>query len=118
MPSTCTGIHYLDSTGEWGNRLANEPTTGQLNPIKDKTYDIVNKVIKEVASLFKDSWYHGGGDEPVYKCWEQDESVRQYMKDNNVTGVDLLGSFLEKELNMIRDSKKTAMLWEGIWKTI
>ncbi|KAI8880084.1 glycoside hydrolase family 20 protein [Backusella circina FSU 941] len=110
--TTCTGLHYLDSTGDWGNRLAAEPTTGQLNPIKDKTYDIVNKVIKEVTSLFKDSWYHGGGDEPVYKCWEQDESVRQYMKEKNVTGVDLLGSFLEKELDMIRDSKKTAILWE------
>ncbi|KAI7901938.1 glycoside hydrolase superfamily [Cokeromyces recurvatus] len=110
--TTCTGIHYLDKSNEWGNRLAAEPGTGQLNPVLNETYDLVDKVITEVASLFLDNWYHGGGDEPVYKCWEQDKNVRNYMKTHNVTGIDLLHLFLQKELNIIKNSKKTAILWE------
>lgn len=110
---TCSGIHYLDKSNEWSERFASEPGTGQLNPVLDETYDLVNKVITEVASLFPDSWYHGGGDEPVYKCWNQDESVRQYMEQHNATGVDLLHLFLKKEIDMIDHSQKTAVLWEG-----
>jgi hexosaminidase len=106
-------MHYLDPSNDWSKRLAAEPGTGQLNPVHNKTYAIVNKVIKEVASLFTDDWFHGGGDEPVYNCWNKDKSVRNYMKDNNATGLDLLSMFLEKELTMIRDSSKTPIIWEG-----
>lgn len=67
--------------------------------------------------MFEDSYYHGGGDEPIYNCWNQDEGIRSYLKDHNATGVDLLDIFLQKEIKMIQDSKKTAILWEGkyIW---
>lgn len=113
--STCSGKHYLDPSNDWSQRFAAEPGTGQLNPVLPKTYNIVNKVITEIGSLFKDNWYHGGGDEPIYKCWEQDESVLKYMKENNMTGVDLLGHFLDKELNTIQKiAGKVPILWEGI----
>lgn len=115
---TCTGIFYLDETNEWSNRFAAEPGTGQLNPLLNKTYEIVNHVITEVASLFHDDWFHGGGDEPVYNCWNQDEGIRNYQKEHNVTGVDLLGIFLKKELEIISNAKKTAILWEGNEKTM
>ncbi|KAG1448501.1 hypothetical protein G6F46_011222 [Rhizopus delemar] len=112
---TCSGKHYLDPSNDWSQRFAAEPGTGQLNPVLPKTYDIVNKVITEIGSLFKDNWYHGGGDEPIYKCWEQDESVLKYMKENNMTGVDLLDHFLDKELNTIQKiAGKVPILWEGI----
>ncbi|KAI9487167.1 MAG: glycoside hydrolase superfamily [Benjaminiella poitrasii] len=110
--TTCTGMHYLDKSGDWSERLAAEPGTGQLNPVLNQTYELVDKVITEVASLFPDGWFHGGGDEPVYKCWEQDKHVRNYMKTHNATGVDLLDLFLQKEINIIKKSKKTAILWE------
>ncbi|KAG2237196.1 hypothetical protein INT48_006600 [Thamnidium elegans] len=110
--TTCTGIHYLDESNDWSKRFAAEPGTGQLNPVLNKTYEIVDKVITEVASLFKDDWYHGGGDEPIYNCWNQDKDVQDYMKKHNATGVDLLELFLKKELESIHKSKKTAILWE------
>ncbi|KAK4516496.1 uncharacterized protein ATC70_011468 [Mucor velutinosus] len=109
--TTCTGVHYLPGD-DWSERLAAEPGTGQLNPVKNKTYEIVDKVITEVASLFPDSLFHGGGDEPVYKCWNQDQSVVDYMKEHNATGVDLLNTFLQKELGFIQKSNKTAIIWE------
>ncbi|KAI8977369.1 glycoside hydrolase superfamily [Mycotypha africana] len=109
---TCHGIHYMDPSNEWEKRYAAEPGTGQLNPVRDETYELVNKVIDEVASMFPDSWYHGGGDEPVYNCWEKDASVRDYMQKNNVTGPDLLNTFLQREIDMINKLNKTTVIWE------
>jgi hexosaminidase len=110
--STCTEQFYLDPTNNWANRYASEPTAGQLNPVNPKTYEIVKKVVDEVSSWFTDEYYHGGGDEPVNRCWEDDKMVSDYMKEHNATGSDLLEMFLTKELSMIRDNKKTAMIWE------
>lgn len=93
---------------------AAQPTTGQLNPVLDETYALVGKVLNEVASLFPDAWFHGGGDEPVYKCWEQDAHVQHYMKTHNATGDDLLDKFLKREIGFIQQSGKTPVLWEGL----
>ncbi|CEP13194.1 hypothetical protein [Parasitella parasitica] len=109
--TTCSGVYYLPGE-DWSERLAAEPGAGQLNPIKNETYEVVDKVITEVASLFPDSLFHGGGDEPVYKCWKQDQGVVDYMKEHNATGVDLLHKFLKEELSFIQKSNKTAILWE------
>ncbi|PHZ11626.1 uncharacterized protein RHIMIDRAFT_238293 [Rhizopus microsporus ATCC 52813] len=109
---TCAGIHYLDPSNDWSERFAEEPGTGQLNPVLQKTYDVVGNVIEEVASLFSDGWYHGGGDEPIYKCWEQDKDVVRYMQEKNATGLDLLNMFLSKELGMIQGMNKVPILWE------
>ncbi|ORZ08159.1 glycoside hydrolase superfamily [Absidia repens] len=110
--TTCTGRYYMEPDNDWEHRLAAEPTTGQLNPIKAETYEIVSKVIKEIATLFPDSHYHGGGDEPVYRCWDKDASVTDYMKQHNKTHDDLLHQFLDNELGFISKAKKTPILWE------
>ncbi|KAI8080001.1 glycoside hydrolase superfamily [Halteromyces radiatus] len=110
--TTCFGKYYLDKDNKWENRLAAEPGTGQLNPVKAKTYEIVGQVIKEIAEMFPDSYYHGGGDEPVYKCWDQNTSLKEHMKSNNVTHDDLLHQFLDKELDMISKAGKHPILWE------
>ncbi|KAF7731941.1 hypothetical protein EC973_007772 [Apophysomyces ossiformis] len=109
---TCAGKHFLGRSGRWEDHLAAEPGTGQLNPVKDRTYSAIRQVIEDVADLFPDSWFHGGGDEPVHRCWEQDHEVREYMAENNATGNDLLKMFLSKELNYIQNAKKKAVLWE------
>lgn len=48
----------------------------------------------------------------MYNCWEDSKEVRDYMKKHNATGDDLLQTFLTKELAMVKDNKKTAILWE------
>ncbi|CDH49056.1 beta-hexosaminidase 1 [Lichtheimia corymbifera JMRC:FSU:9682] len=108
--TTCAGRFFLDPDNK--GQYAAQPTTGQLNPILEETYHLVGKAISEVASLFPDAWYHGGGDEPFYKCWEQDAHVQHYMKTHNATGDDLLDKFLKREIEFIRESKKTPVLWE------
>lgn len=113
--STCTGRFFLDETNDWNGRYAAEPTTGQLNPVLDETYELVNKVISEIASMFPDGSFHGGGDEPIYKCWEDEPSVREYMNAHNATGEDLLNKFLTNEIQFIQKAGKQPILWEGKW---
>ncbi|KAI8369441.1 glycoside hydrolase superfamily [Radiomyces spectabilis] len=110
--TTCTEKFYLSPSGDWKDRYAAEPGSGQLNPVKEKTYTIVEKVIRNVAQLFPDAYYHGGGDEPVDNCWLEDPTIRDYLKQHNATTTDLLKMFLNKELEYIRQSNKTAVLWE------
>ncbi|CDS07988.1 hypothetical protein LRAMOSA01937 [Lichtheimia ramosa] len=107
---TCAGRFFLDPDNK--EAYAAQPTTGQLNPVLDETYALVGKVLNEVASLFPDAWFHGGGDEPVYKCWEQDAHVQHYMKTHNATGDDLLDKFLKREIEFIQQSGKIPVLWE------
>nr|GFA42634.1 beta-hexosaminidase 2-like [Tanacetum cinerariifolium] len=57
-------------TGSWEERLANEPGTGHLNPLIPKTYEVVKNVFKEVATLFPDTFFHGGVDDVVPVYWE------------------------------------------------
>ena len=81
--------------------------------MKDETYALVQRVIKNIAELFPDVYYHGGGDEPVSKCWEDDQTVRDYMSRTNATSDDLLRRFLLREISIIKKVNKTAVLWEG-----
>ncbi|KAI7875814.1 hypothetical protein K492DRAFT_182350 [Lichtheimia hyalospora FSU 10163] len=110
--TTCAGRFFLDPDNKESEKYAAEPTTGQLNPVLDETYTLVAKVLGEVASMFPDAWFHGGADEPIYKCWEQDAHVQHYMKTHNATGDDLLDKFLKHEIQLIQQSGKTPMIWE------
>ncbi|GAB5591250.1 Glucosamine-6-phosphate isomerase (Glucosamine-6-phosphate deaminase) (GNPDA) (GlcN6P deaminase) [Umbelopsis nana] len=118
VPELDMPAHTASWKGVEGITYANEPTPGQLNPINPKTYEIINKVIDEVTSWFTDEYYHGGGDEPVNHCWQDNKGVADYMKKHNVTGDDLLETFLTKELAIIKKNKKTAILWEDAVTTL
>ncbi|RUO95861.1 LOW QUALITY PROTEIN: glycoside hydrolase superfamily, partial [Jimgerdemannia flammicorona] len=97
----------------WENRYANEAGSGQLNPILPRTYEIVKKVIDEVTSLFPDSFYHVGGDEPLLKCWTDSPSVVEYQDKHKIGSDGLLNMFLQKVFGFVHAQKKTPIIWEG-----
>ncbi|RUS17406.1 glycoside hydrolase superfamily [Endogone sp. FLAS-F59071] len=110
--TTCTEKYFQDPNGNWDQRYASEPGSGQLNPVLSKTYEIVKKVIDEVASLFPDSTYHAGGDEPVFRCWNDSASVVEFQNKHNINGNGLLGMFLDHSLGYVKQNKKTPVIWE------
>ncbi|KAI8067174.1 glycoside hydrolase superfamily [Gongronella butleri] len=109
---TCAGLYYLEPSNSWDTRLASEPGAGQLNPVKEKTYELVSQVLEEVTSMFPDDYYHGGADEPAGHCWDKDKEVVDYMKKHNKTHDDLLGDFLHREFKMLDKAGKTPIIWE------
>ncbi|CAM6097445.1 unnamed protein product [Calypogeia fissa] len=103
----------------WASGYASEPGSGQLNPLLQKTYDVVKNVITEVATLFPDSFYHAGGDEINPKCWLDDPAVSGYVSSskaatNDSALGDLLTKFIKETRTYIDAQKKTAVYWEDV----
>ncbi len=74
---TCRDQFWLQPGAPWGLRMASEPGwPGQLNPLHPLTYKVVKNLIEEVASLFPDNFFHGGGDEVNPNCWNNSLDIQ------------------------------------------
>jgi N-acetyl-beta-hexosaminidase len=52
---------------------------------------------------FSDDYAHFGGDEVEYDCWENDERISKYMKDNNIKDAyELSVKFRQQQKTMWR----------------
>ncbi|KAG6455517.1 hypothetical protein O3G_MSEX009246 [Manduca sexta] len=60
-----------------------EPPCGQLNPIKDELYDVLEDIYVEMAEAFHSTdMFHMGGDEVSERCWNSSEEIQQFMIQN------------------------------------
>lgn len=58
-----------------------EPPCGQLDPSKDKLYDILEDIYTEIFALFRNpSIFHMGGDEVSFSCWNSSTTIQDWMK--------------------------------------
>ncbi|XP_065087933.1 chitooligosaccharidolytic beta-N-acetylglucosaminidase [Ochlerotatus camptorhynchus] len=58
-----------------------EPPCGQLDPTKDKMYDVLEDIYREMNAMFTHSdVFHMGGDEVSLSCWNSSVEVQQWMK--------------------------------------
>ncbi|XP_055602206.1 chitooligosaccharidolytic beta-N-acetylglucosaminidase-like isoform X2 [Uranotaenia lowii] len=58
-----------------------EPPCGQLDPTKDKVYDILDDIYREMNAMFYHSdVFHMGGDEVSISCWNSSVEIQQWMK--------------------------------------
>jgi hexosaminidase len=74
---TCHGQFWLPNLEDWSLRFAAEPGgVGQLNPLHPQTYKVVKNVINEVADMFPDNFFHGGGDEVTAGCWNNSTDIQ------------------------------------------
>ncbi|KAI9141241.1 glycoside hydrolase superfamily [Paraphysoderma sedebokerense] len=90
------------------------PPAGQLNPVSEKTYEVLNNFLTEMGELFPDNVLHLGHDEVNEKCWIGAKSIQ----DNLPSGValnikSLTEYFLNRVVNtIIKPQNKTLMIWE------
>ncbi|KAJ4843546.1 Beta-hexosaminidase 2 [Turnera subulata] len=112
---TCANMFWWPAETEWNDRLASEPGTGHLNPLNPKTYEVVKDVIRDVVTLFPDTFYHAGGDEIVPGCWKADPDVQSFLSNNpNATLSQLLEMFVNSTFPYIQSLNRTAVYWEDI----
>jgi N-acetyl-beta-hexosaminidase len=53
-------------------QFCGEPPCGQLNPLNNNTYDVIEKLYEELLSLTgSKDYFHMGGDEVNFNCWRQ-----------------------------------------------
>lgn len=110
---TCEDMFWLPAGADWADRLATQPGTGQLNPLNPDTYKVVHNMIHDIASLFPDSFFHGGADEVVPACWKNDSSIQNFLL-NGGTLNEILKIFINKTYPHIRAYNRTVVYWEDV----
>jgi len=86
-----------------------------LNPVLDKTYEIVEQVIAAIAKVAPDNFIHLGGDELVKSCWKQDARIMNWMQQKGWTDLNQLVGYFESRLETIyRKYQKTMVSWEEL----
>ena len=65
--SWCVGLPEICES-PYGN---NQGNCGVLNPSVDITFQVINNLIAEAATIFEDDYFHIGGDEVSPSCYDK-----------------------------------------------
>lgn len=90
-------------------------TLGIMNPINDTTYKLVWRLLNEVQNVFQDKYFHLGGDEINFSCWESNPMISKYMKDQDLQSSDLLAMFFLNIIPMLKNNK-SPIVWEDVFE--
>ncbi len=92
----------------------NNAYEGQFDPTLDLTYDVVKQVMTHTNAIFHDPYVHFGGDEVVQSCWDRKPSIKEWMKEKNIsTYKDLSIDYHKKQKAIWRNisSTKKVIYW-------
>uniref|UniRef100_A0A672J6J6 Beta-hexosaminidase n=1 Tax=Salarias fasciatus TaxID=181472 RepID=A0A672J6J6_SALFA len=97
----------------------NTPTgsVGPVNPALPSTYKFMWALLKEVTSVFPDSYIHLGGDEVNFSCWKSNPDIRTFMQKMGF-GTDfakLEGFYIENIVNITSALNKTSIVWQEVF---
>lgn len=86
-----------------------------INPTRKETYDFLDTLLTEVASLFSDHYFHIGGDENNGNDWARNDSIQQFMKNNGLNSTVALQNYFNKKIQAIlKRSQKQIIGWDEI----
>jgi len=87
-----------------------------LDPTNDLTYDFIDAFFAEMTTIFPDEFYHLGGDEVNFECW-QIPRIEQWMKNNNISDYPALqGYFINRVYPIITKYGKQVLYWEEVFE--
>ncbi|KAG6395090.1 hypothetical protein SASPL_145682 [Salvia splendens] len=110
---TCADVFWWPAGASWDDRYAAEPGTGQLNPLHPKTYQVVQNIVHDVASMFPDQFFHAGADEVTPNCWKLDPSIQSFLSKNGTLS-QILSIFINSTLPYILSLNRTVVYWEDV----
>ncbi|KAF0710337.1 hypothetical protein AaE_012575 [Aphanomyces astaci] len=92
-----------------------QPPCGQLNPLNDNVYKVLEGLHNEWLSLFDSDVFHMGGDEVHVGCWNQSVAVYPFVKDRHdpKSFFHLWGEFQVRSAKVIEKAQKKVMLWSS-----
>jgi hexosaminidase len=93
---------------------ADEPPSGQLDPSNPDTYTVISALVNEMTQTFPDPYYHIGGDEVNFPCWQTNPNFNTWLQENNFTLGDAVNYFEQKVTPMVENAGKTVMVWQDI----
>ncbi|MDE7387639.1 MAG: beta-N-acetylhexosaminidase, partial [Muribaculaceae bacterium] len=90
-------------------------TTSDFCPGQEATYTFIENVLDEVIELFPSRMIHIGGDEAPKTHWHDCPACQKRMKDEGLTDVDELQSYMVHRIERYLNSKGRDMIgWDEI----
>jgi hexosaminidase len=72
-----------------------------IDPTLEETYQVLDSVLGEMASLFPDPYFHIGGDEVDGKYWDGNERIQEWMRAHDIKDNHELQSYFSKRVQLI-----------------
>eukprot|EP01123_Difflugia_compressa_P014899 TRINITY_DN8118_c0_g2_i1.p1 TRINITY_DN8118_c0_g2~~TRINITY_DN8118_c0_g2_i1.p1 ORF type:complete len:341 (-),score=66.56 TRINITY_DN8118_c0_g2_i1:83-961(-) len=93
-----------------------EYNAASFDPTSPQVYEFLEVFLSEMSTLFPDSVMHVGGDEVVYECWNETQSILDYMKAHNITSFTQLYEMFEARVHSLLEAfQKTPMAWDEVF---
>jgi len=115
-------VPELDSPGHatsWslGYPNATLPQCHTTDPTANATFALLADLVSEVSALFPDEFFHIGGDEVDFNCWNNSERVVAYMSRHNLprnnTGFkELTVQYIGRVASLLGEQGKTVIAWQ------
>jgi len=85
-----------------------------LDPTVDLTFEILGHFLREFDQVFPDAFMHLGGDEVRHHCWEQKDSIKEFMDNNGIANYTELERYFWGRLQreVFPTLQKTIILWD------
>ena len=90
-----------------------------LNPVKESTYEFLDRFIGEMTTLFPDPYFHIGGDEVEHggkvKHWDENPEIQSFMRQNGLkNNKELQRYFNERLLPIVKRHNRRMVGWDEI----
>ncbi len=86
-----------------------------MNPTDEGTYKFLDGLFGEMASLFKDEYFHIGGDEHNGKQWNANEDIQKFMQERGIEDNHALQAYFNNHLLKILTKHHKKMIgWDEI----
>jgi hexosaminidase len=96
----------------WNSNINNIP----LDPSNPQTFEILDGFLTEMAGRFADDFFHVGGDEVEFVCWEDNPQLMQWAKNNGFTTSVQIEQYFETKLQkIIAKTNKTMVCWQELF---
>ena len=83
-----------------------------MDPTLNATYDFIAALFGEMEGAFPDSFFHVGGDEVDFTCWENSPAIVAFMAARGLTPPQLQLYFEERVVGLF-GGRRDVLIWEG-----
>lgn len=86
-----------------------------LHPALESTYELIEKLLAEVSTLFPDEYFHLGGDEVSYSAWEDNDDIVRFMAENDIGDPEALQAyFIQRYAALVIAVGKRPIGWNEV----
>lgn len=76
------------------------------------TYEVIERLLAELAGWFPDTHLHMGGDEVNLRCYNETSHIAEYLQARHMEASDLVRNHLQRVQSILQQHNKTSMVWE------